>query len=131
MSTGNCHGQLPVDLTNKLPYGYTIGDLKGGYFLNSGFGVRLEESVAQVMASNLSSCAKRCVIKDLHIQAIVSGQLDISTHEAKRKLIDAQNLTAEARERKHLGLDDAAIVSGQLDVSNHEAKRKLTVDAQI
>ncbi len=54
----------------------------------------------------------------------------LGPHRASmRNLIDEQNLTVEARERKHRGLDNAAIVSGRLDVSTHEAKVKL-IDAQ-
>jgi hypothetical protein len=111
--------ELPIQLTNELPYGYTIGDLTGGYFLNSGFGVALEESVARVVASNLSLWAKHRVIFDLQSQAIVSGQLDVSTHEAKKKLIDAQDLTGEARAKKHRILDNTAIVQS---MTKHEAK---------
>ena len=44
--------ELPVELTNKLAYGYTFGDLMGGYFMNSGFGVPLEDSVTRVTVSH-------------------------------------------------------------------------------
>jgi hypothetical protein len=117
--------EWPVMLTNKLPYGYTVGDLHGGYFMNSGFGNPLQESVAAVKASNLSPWAQKQVIVNLRNQAIVSGQFDVSTHEAKGKMIDAdKNLTATDRERKHDGLENAAIASGQFAVSTHEAKGK-------
>ena len=46
---------------------------------------------------------------------IVSGQLDTSTHETKSKMIDAQNLTVEDRERKLRVLEDAVIPLRLLD----------------
>jgi hypothetical protein len=99
-----------LELTNKLAYGYTLGDVTGGYFMNSGFGVSFEESVTRVMTSNLSP-DKTSGIKDLHRQVIVSGSFDVSTHSQKRKLIEDQNLSAHEHERKKTDLVNVAIVS--------------------
>ena len=81
------------------------------------------------MVSDLSPWAKSQVIVDLQRQTIVTGRFDVSAHEAKRKLVDQQNLTVEDRDRKHLGVDNTVIVVGGFDVSTHETKHKL-IDQQ-
>ena len=55
-----------MQLTNKLPWGYTEGELTGGAFNNAGFGVPLGESMTRVMGSNLSDLDKGWTITDLH-----------------------------------------------------------------
>jgi hypothetical protein len=55
-----------MQLTNKLPWGYTEGKLTGGAFNNAGFVVPFGESMVRVMGSNLSDLVKGWTITDLH-----------------------------------------------------------------
>ncbi len=64
-------------MLNRLPYGYSTGDLHGAYFMNSSFDSgRLARKLEEVRDSSLSEYSKGLISDDLEVNSMYGSSLD-------------------------------------------------------
>jgi hypothetical protein len=116
-----------LQLTNKLPWGYTGGELTGGAYNNAAFGVPLGESVARVMGSNLSDLAKAWVTTDLHVQDFHSGSFGKTNQQQEEALQKGHLASLSSKEKEEMmrGHEKGGLHSGQFGKTNQQQEEAL------